>query len=213
MPLNISINHQVDNQQIVDYFQDIADVITATEAIAPADADEVNQLSFELMTQLSHFVVEPNTNQADIKYLDIDIFTPKYPQDTISFHIMPTKLNVREADLPKVRKIISKFKQTKLPMTVHQTHDYESPNQSNTAFKEATISCLRPDWIIDIPEFFKLVSQPAVINELITTNATEISEYPITFKALIDFGNADADESTIQALSKFIDIISHSTRF
>lgn len=219
MPLIIQddLTDQNNRQAIANYFEEIGKVIAATQQIKDDDLDKMKTLAFDLTIGLSRYLLAPSPSRP-LDYIDIDLF--KRFRDKVTFHMSPSKITIDPKNRETVINIVHSYAKQGLPLVMHYPTTYSKRAQNydvNTAFKNIVLEfenlCWADSEITNITDFFKAISQPAIINELLSTNGDDPDNYPIinnVFARLIveDLNSIISPQAElIVALKNFIQII------
>ena len=221
MPLKIQDDTTVqsDQQAIANYFEEISEVIAATQQIKDTDLDKMAKLAFDLTIDLSRYILAPSPSRP-LDYIDIDLF--KRFDDKITFHMSPSKITIDPKDRETVINIVHSYAKQGLPLVMHYPTTYPKHVQDyyvNTAFKNIVLEFEDISWadseITNVAHFFEAISQPTVINELLATSGDDPDNHPITNKVFAQLIDEELDSTIIisplpeliAALKNFIQII------
>lgn len=194
MPLQINdtLDLTETTQNISHYLDDVLQVVNKTLAQTDEQAEHANLLFYQMMHLLYKYHIDPQEDESSkhIYNLDIDIFEKKPTTNSLTFHVVPSRIHLHEDNLADALRIVEKFKADGLILSYHVTNEPTNFFAQDTLFNSMlrnyihALTTANHDLlkILDIPKLIKVISDKAIMAEILTAPSanTKPNEYPLT---------------------------------
>ena len=194
MPLQINdtLDLTETTQNISHYLDAVLKVVDDTLAQTDQQAEQANLLFYQMMHLLYKFHIDPQEDKSSkhIYNLDIDVFEKKPTTNSLTFHVVPSRIHLHEDNLADALRIIEKFKANGLILSYHVTNEPTNFFEHDTLFHSTlrnyihALTTANHDLykILDIPKLIKVINDKTIMTEILTAPSanTKPNEYPLT---------------------------------